>query len=1257
MKRLLIVVALLSSVMGGWAQTDMTSYINDPDFEQEGRSVWKTNSFGRQTNNDFELKHGTAYREVWSGSTVGDAYLYQDISKLPVGTYTLTMTCQAIKQSEKSKICKGAWIYANDQTVDINKPGDYSVTCVVKDGNLRIGAETKSCDANYVCLDNCRLSYQVIFDDIADYLKSLIDEVNKIDKKNNSDERNEMIEARDEMQKLVDAKSSEGLDSALKRLQSAITAYRFSLASASNPVDLTEMIADPSFENGGNGWTFSSMGTQSNSDFPGKVGNIYAETWTDWGNHVSDSYLKQTIKDMPNGRYRLTASAWNVQQSNTNAKQTGTYLFINTTTTVVSTLNTYSVEGVNVSGEITIGLKNVSSTGNYICVDNFKLYFLGADKEAEAETFQALIKQAEDMTAWDMNTADKDALQKALDNAKGITGTEGRSEAVDALTVAMMNAENSHAYYVELDKIIKKGQDALAEGKANGTDKLNMAIDSAQGMKNSGKVDTDMLATASNMMDDAIFAYHVLNGSGTAPKATTGEVIVGSRAMVGRMSYKGSNILETGFCWAENPNPTVLDYHSSNNQSNDETNGSPVYVMYDVEPSTELWVRAYAISKTYAVGYGDPVRVITLPKGETEYTYLWNGDDDHNEWLDNAMREATAYYNTWTAIKGFHPTANYSPGTETADCSYGGWINVGPWRCNTGTMVHEMMHGTGVGQHGRWWSAELHNLDKSVVWLGERANRVCHFFENYDSSRGNYNCNGDGMHVCYEGNGNDMQQIRSAILMQALYEDGLPAVSDGACPFYSYESIDTLTYYITNMKHGTNSKYLCESNGKLMYKAVDNTDELFANDSFAWFILYDKMTGLYSIRNKQTGKYFNHGGSSVTLTAKEPASANKIQLMPTRIFADINTGSEKLQMKPYWFARGNRVENPNVMAITSITASAPTTPSLNFGNDATEQFFIICTPDELLKIEQGNQKQNSERLERMIKGSMAVAASAHAETIEGQDEAFLEVVEKINLDKDEYTPTEVNAAINDLYTNLQNFLPQIIVTDSIDVSFVMDDPELNTGNNWEGLIELKDGMVNSTNTEVFTATQKSVNKMPKGQYGILIRGYQRPGVLATVVKEFVNDNKNNVKAYVTLNASNKKIKHIAEGGDATKLGKGGTEIKYAGIYVPSSLAASKAYFEEGRYDNLVKAKQTSLKQLTIGIKNTATIENDLLMTEGFTIYYYGNSDVQTDIENVDSASAGEIEGYYNMVGVRLQKPGQGITIVKCKDGHSEKIYR
>ena len=646
------------AVVGVKGQTDMTYRISDPDFEQEGKSLWKTNSFGRQGNNTFPLKHGKYYREVWSGGTAGDAYIYQDLIDMPVGTYTLTVACQNIKESNKSQVCTGTWIYANDQKTDFNMPGDYSVTCVVMDGNLRIGAEIKSCTGNYVCIDNVRLSYQLVYEDVKEYLEKLIVEVNELDQHDNSAERTEMIAARDALQQLMDAAQSEGMDAAVVRLQTAMRTYRLYLASPTNPMDMTQFIVNPSFESGNDGWQFDGMGTQGNNDF-GKVGNTYAETWT-WSGGVHDAKLWQNLTDIPNGRYKLTAVAQNIQQSSPNAKQTGCYVIAGDSRTEVNVYGTYSVEFVCYSGEATIGFQTISATGNYCCVDDFHLFFLGFDEEAEQAAFTNLIAQAEELLNLEMNTAIKETLQKAIADAKAVTGSNGRDAASRALAAAITAANNSNALYLQLDGIIAKGEEALASAMPNGQDMLRAAIAYANDMKASGDIDADKVKAANDMIENAIFAYRVQNGTGVAPKVTTGEVIVGSRAMVGRMNATGSNIIERGFCWAENLEPTVLDEHTSYYQSNDETNYSPVYVMYDVKPSPEYWVRAYALTNTYAVGYGDPVRVITLPKGETEYTFLWNGDDEHNEWLDNAMREATAYYNTWTAIKGFHPTANYT---------------------------------------------------------------------------------------------------------------------------------------------------------------------------------------------------------------------------------------------------------------------------------------------------------------------------------------------------------------------------------------------------------------------------------------------------------------------------------------------------------------------------------------------------------------------------------------------------------------------
>ncbi len=1223
------------------AQIDMTDRISDPDFEQEGASLWKTNNFGRQGNNDFPLKHSGHYREVWSGGgTASDAYIYQDLSNMPVGTYTLTMACQNIKQSNTSQVCTGTWIYANDKKTNFNKPADYSVTCVVSDGNLRIGAEIKNCTGNYVCIDNVRLTYQIIYEDLKSFLEQLVVEADNLNKHDGSAEGAEMEAARNALKALMDAAQNEGLDAAVKRLQEAMKMYRLHLASPENPMDVTELITNPSFESGKDGWQFSGMGTQGNNDFR-KVGNTYAETWTEWGNKVHDAKLWQTLSSMPNGRYKLTAVAQNIQQGNPSAKQTGSFLFANDNQTEVSAYGTYQVEFISVSGEATIGFKTEKATGNYVCVDDFHLYYLGYDEEAEQTAFNELISQAEQLMNKDMNTTVKETLKQAIADAKAVTGSSSRDAASRALTTAIADARTSNALYVQLDGIIAIGEEALASAKPNGQDKLQTAINSAKGLRDSGNIDADKVLTAENMINDAIFAYNILNGSGTAPRATTGEVIVGSSGMVGRMSASGSNIIERGFCWAENPNPTVLDYHTSYNQSNDETNYSPVWVMYDVQPSTEYWVRAYAMTKTYAVGYGEPVRVITLPKGETKYTYLWNGDDEHNLWLDNAMKEATAYYNTWTAIKGYHPTANYSPGTETADCSYGGWINVGPWRCNTGTMVHEMMHGTGVGQHGRYWSQELHpGGDNGPWWLGERANRVTHFFENYDKSRGNYTCNGDGIHICYEGNGNDMQQIRSCILAQALYEDGLPAVSDGACPFYSFESIDSLHYYITNAEYGANTKYLCESEtGKLTYMTVD-ASELLEDESYAWNIIYDKMTGLYFIKNLKSGKYFRHNGSTVSLSASKPNTSETIQLMPARITMDFPAGASTITKKPYWFARSNRVENPPVMAISGASKSTVSTPTLNFANNATNQFWLIYSTEEIKQLQQMEFDYDAARLRQLVDGSIALMAADHNQLAEDADVRFSEKVSTAKAllpTDDEVVSTNLKSAVEQLLTDISDYLGKIeatTVTAPLDITFILENPGMEAVKGWTGLSEVKNATAEFK--EKFNISQKTI-AMPAGNYELIAYAFQRPGTLTVANNDYAAGN-NNVSSRILANTERVNIKHIAESERTTRLNQGGTEQAVNGIYEPTNSVAATAYFANGHYKNSLPFTLEEAGTVTVRMQNTRSISDDWTVCGGFKLLFYGASAVSDGILSPQMSNEDVIMNngaVYNLNGQRL----------------------
>ena len=174
----------------------------------------------------------------------------------------------------------------------------------------------------------------------------------------------------------------------------------------------------------------------------------------------------------------------------------------------------------------------------------------------------------------------------------------------------------------------------------------------------------------------------------------------------GRSEIEGVNmseIMEHGLCWSTSPEPTVLDNRSTKYYSH---NGY-IYCIDNLKPSTIYYVRAYAITKGYAVGYGDCIKVITIPMGTA--TYQLNSSvtsaPGHHERIKKAMESAVGYWNNLTSIQGKKLSVNYNAGTPTAEASYSGYMQFGANSSyqQTGTALHEMNHTVGVGQHSIWY--------------------------------------------------------------------------------------------------------------------------------------------------------------------------------------------------------------------------------------------------------------------------------------------------------------------------------------------------------------------------------------------------------------------------------------------------------------------------------------------------------------------------------------------------------------------------
>ena len=153
------------SVTAAFAQPkNVTSrYLENPDFEARFAAWVNPGSFTYNVSQtSFEGRSKEVWMEKWvaKGSTLGNNDgMYQTLRNLPTGTYTLVAAAKNINQSVTSRVCKGAYLYAGQEQTEISTAGDYSVTFTVVNGKANVGVRLKSCNGNWVCIDNLRLYY------------------------------------------------------------------------------------------------------------------------------------------------------------------------------------------------------------------------------------------------------------------------------------------------------------------------------------------------------------------------------------------------------------------------------------------------------------------------------------------------------------------------------------------------------------------------------------------------------------------------------------------------------------------------------------------------------------------------------------------------------------------------------------------------------------------------------------------------------------------------------------------------------------------------------------------------------------------------------------------------------------------------------------------------------------------------------------------------------------------------------------------
>jgi len=1292
----------------------------NPSFE-DGTTGWNVSGMKTQTNNSFTIKAGNTYMEKWTsrGNTVGDAHVYQQVRNLPLGVYTLTVAAQNIQEDTPNATQSGAWIYAGDSiaTVDVRK--HYTLRFLCSSGSVEVGFKAVSPTGNWISVDNFRLvEVDAVRDELGVFLtmaKSLrCDDMYEAD-------RTAYLDILHQAQGIYDAGSETGvaevtrtLLKAMEQADAAIYQYKRDHASAESPLDVTRLVTNPSFEYGWDGWSGWNIQLQTNTSFTLKHGSTYVEKWTGRGGTIGNSGIQQMIKNMEPGTYILKAAAQNIQEDTPTQKLTGAWLVGNQSRTPVYGRAEYEVKFTHIDTEMKIAFICEDAKGNWVATDNFRLYYIGSDLSVMAQEVADRVANAKALLEQKMNCDSREALEIAISAAESffvtageeVTATRPISElptVADALTQASDRAKKSVSAYAALEKAIAEAEKNYGLGTGLKADEYRAAIDTAISVWNDDASQNSALSAQLQALSDAAFLYKINNATGAVPKVVTDpRTVHGCKEVFGRMTVSGvssSKIKEQGFVYsATNPEPTVLDQRANDYL---EHNGR-IYRM-SMSPGTLYYIRAYCMTNTYAVGYGDVIRVSTLPQGHVTWSYDYGSDEEaQNNRIENALKDATGWWSNYTSITGFNIDGHWSPGTPTADCGYGGYMRIGTnmgQRC--GTVMHEMNHGVGTGTTDIWGgdSDSPLRVSRNGDWAGDHANGNIQFWENDDNVVicGAYDAYHWGIHhpgQAYEDGGggtalwmnkyaingahlepgawagpsnwNDEQilYIGNSIITQGFMEDGMVPVnywSGGVClPTYTFAHLDDAKYYLTNedSKRGRLKSYLVEqASGTLRWVTSDlvenpdlDADGDGMNDRAAWYVSFDAQNQVYQFRNAVTGHYISDTGTTMKAISKEKLTKNENFTLMRRRKA--NAGDDPY--RGYWITNYTTRYSLQANASGSIGRA-----SQNLWDTSTTQRWLILTTEEAQEMSINTDTKQAALLAELVKNLREVEKVPYIEYNASADShtPFVEALEAAEalLANSKADVDELSAMYTATRTAGINYLSAVAAEDKpFDLTFFMTNPSVTTDTKgWS-----ESGTINHNCCEFYVKTfdfNQTLTEMPRGRFVATVQGFQRPGSYSNAYADFLSGGTTNANFY--LGSHSTKLAHIGVDAQQKRLGGGEAAVGSPTVYIPDNMEAADIYFGKGLYENSIEHNQISKnKDLKLGIKCSSVSDQYWTIFRNFHLYFYGRI-LPTDIEEVEVAENDIPIAYYSLSGVRIARPDRGAYIIKYKDGRTLKVMR
>ena len=969
-----------------------------------------------------------------------------------------------------------------------------------------------------------------------------------------------------------------------------LSTFNLQLSTCLAQTDVTKKYIDnPNFEARFAGWENNGMLFQTNNSFNGKNGMVYMEKYVSKGSKVGTVSMKQTLTDMEPGTYTLVAGAQNIIQDSED-QQKGAFLFAGNEQVEIVDSAEYSVTFTVLEGKAEIGFMTKGCTGNWVSIDNFRLYYNDLTWEGMTKEMQRLIDEAESVIG------------------DGVTGTQ--------LQTAIDEAKQLVA-----DKTLRPSEE---------------------------------YAAAARTLSRATLQYRISNATGSVPTVTTEPFVpTGVTLALGRLTVKGS-AKERGFCWSTEPEPTIFDNRSTRYFSNNGNiycmeHMQPATIYYvRAYAITSGWQVAYGdVVKIATLPKGN-VTTTYDNAGDEQTNFRIQSAVNEVQWLYDNLANIRGFN------LNVHYVPGSGAGDGTADCSYGGYMRVSqntPYQ-QTGTILHETNHGVGVGTTSEWYNnSNLRAETSRGLWLGPRANQVIKFLQN-DATATLTGDNTHMWPYGINGAHEDTYNPESTILYygnvfttHALHHDGLVCSWNVgfATPAYVFQQMDNQKYFLTSETSDDINFLTMSAAGTLQMKPFDEENP----DNFAWNITYDPKTSYYIFQHVGTGRYLSYTSSTLRGQSKTTLSTNeKFHLLPGR--ADIVT--DDFTATGFWVTKGYDVA---LQAGTSTATKASLDFSNAATNQrwlflTQEQMTAYNTAVVSAELDKLNAL--IENIEKVM--ATPHTAKAEEDDLAGIDSELSNQVEDVKTAKEGYkTPTEVATAISDLEAALMTFLGKVsaeTVAQPFDLSFLLQNPGLDGTDGWSTTATNNYSCSEFYQT-TFDFNQTTKQKMPAGTYELRVQAFQRPGSSANTYTDFVTNGTDNVNAAIYLKTKSQKVKNIWA--DALSKSLGGTSSNQGGKYVPNNMLAASKWFAAGYYDNSVIMKVTTNSTMKVGIRGTVSEDYYWTIFDNFRLLYYGSHEIDevTPVEDILTAQPSQSSPlYYDLSGRRVSRPTHGLYIVNGK---------